>query len=363
MAAHSAVREELVDHFRRHSDACRALGSPIYGALMARAADDLAAGGPVAAVLAGHDADPVTAATALRLFGAVHRLALTGRAPALARFYPSVAGPAAEPFHADRAWEAFRAVLAESPADVAAGLRTAPQTNEVGRASALVGGLLHVRARFGLPVRLVEFGASAGLNLRADHMRVALADGRGVGPRDSPVVLAAPWRGALPPLEDRLPVVERYGSDLDPVDPDTEEGRLRLTSFVWPDQQDRLARLRGAFALARTVPAPVRAERAADTVAGLRLADGAATVVWHSVMWQYVGDAERREITAGLDRLGEAATPASPLARLSLEPRGRHSPAGVEFVVRLRTWPGRDVELIGTAHPHGATVVWRPLQA
>lgn len=348
----------MVEHFRRHSDACRALGSPIYAALLARAAADLAAGGPVAAVLEGHDADPVTAASALRLFGAVHRLALTGRAPALARYYPSVAGAAAEPFHPDRAWAAFRAVLTEAAADVVASLRTAPQTNEVGRSAALVGGLLHVRARFGLPVRLVEIGASAGLNLRADHMRIALADGRGVGP-PSPVVLAGPWRGALPPLEARVPVVERYGSDLDPVDVATEEGRLRLTSFVWPDQQDRLARLRGAFALARTVPATVRRERAADTVAALLLAEGTVTVVWHSVMWQYVTEAERAEITAGFERLGLQASPSAPLARLSLEPRGRSSPAGVEFVVRLRTWPGDGVETLGAAHPHGAPVVWR----
>lgn len=353
------IRDRLVQHFRRHSGACATLGSPIYAALMARAADDLAGGGPVAALLAGHDEDPVPAATALRLFGAVHRLALTGQAGALARFYPSVAGATAEPFHPARAWAAFRAVLVDRAADVRAGLATAPQTNEVGRAAALAGGLLHVRARFGLPLRLVEFGASAGLNLRVDHMRVALADGRGVGPPGSPVVLSEPWRGAMPPLEARLPVVERYGSDPHPVDPTTEDGRSRLTSFVWPDQQDRLARLRGAFALARAVPVAVRAERARDTVAGLRLVEGLATVVWHSVMWQYVGAEEKAEITAGLDDLGAGATPAAPLARLSLEPRGRRSAAGVEFVVRLRTWPGDGVRVLGTAHPHGATVVWR----
>ena len=355
----AAETDELVEHFRRHADACAALGSPIYGALMGRAAADLEAGGPVAAVLDDHTGDPVQAATALRLFGAVHGLALAGEAPALGRFYPSVAGAAAEPFHAGRAWAAFRAVVAERAPEVRAGLATAPQTNEVGRSAALVGGLLHLRARFGLPVRLVEIGASAGLNLRADHMRIALADGRGVGPPGSPVQLHEPWRGLLPPLGEWVEVVERYGSDIDPIDPATPAGQLRLTSFVWPDQQARLARLRGAFVLARAVPATVRAERARDTVAALRLVPGTVTVLWHSVMWQYVAADERAEITAGLDALGAGATAAGPLARLSLEPRGRGTAAGVEFVVRLRTWPGQATELLGNAHPHGATVVWR----
>jgi hypothetical protein len=355
------VRERLVGHLRRHAIACRTLGSPIYAALMVHAADDLAADGPVAAVLAGHDEDPVPAALAMRLVGAVHRLALAGEAPALGRFYPSVAGDAVERFDAGRAWAAFRAVLVEHPAEIRAGLSMAPQTNEVGRAAALVGGLLHVRARFPLPVRLVEIGASAGLNLRADHMRVALYGGRGVGPPGSPVVLQEPWRGSMPPLGERLEIVERLGSDLDPVDVGTHEGRLRLTSFVWPDQRARLDRLRGAFALARAVPATLVAARAQATVEALSLVEGAATVVWHSVMWQYVDPTEQAAITARLEALGEAATPSAPLARLSLEPRGRGSAKGVEFVVRLRTWPGDGVRVLATAHPHGDTVVWRRL--
>lgn len=357
------IRDRLVGHLRRHAVACGSLGSAVYAALMAHAADDLAAGGPVADVFAGHDEDPVPAALALRLVGAVHRLALAGEAPALGRFYPSVAGGSVRPFDADRAWAAFRAVLVERAADVRAGLATAPQTNEVGRAAALIGGLLHVRARFPLPVRLVEIGASAGLNLRADHMRVALYGGRGVGPKGSPVVLREPWRGSMPPLSQRIEIVERLGSDLDPVDVATHEGRLRLTSFVWPDQPVRLARLRGAFELARDVPATLVAARAQATVEALRVVEGAATVIWHSVMWQYVSPAEQAAITARLEVLGETATATAPLVRLSLEPRGRGSAAGVEFVVRLRTWPGDGVRVLATAHPHGDTVVWRRLDA
>ena len=44
-----------------------------------------------------------------------------------------------------------------------------------------------------------------------------------------------------------------------PVDVTTEDGRLTLTSYVWPDMTARHARLAGAIELARRQP--VRVER------------------------------------------------------------------------------------------------------
>lgn len=351
---------DLVAHLRRQSAACQDIGSPMYSALMGRAADDLAAGGPVAGVLEGWSTDPGPGALALRLFGTVHRLALTGQAPALARFYPSVAGREVEPFDADRAWTAFRELLADRAEQIRAGLASPPQTNEIGRSAALLGGLLILRRRFDLPVRLVEIGASAGLNLRPDLVRIELPDWRTLGPAGSPVVLSEPWHGVLPPTDRPVEIVERFGSDVDPVDVATASGRLRLTSYVWADQWGRLARLRGAFDLAQALPVPVHAERAAATVAAVKPVEGTLTLIWHSVMWQYLPAEEQLEIDASFETLGALATPAGPVARLSLEPRRAvyPFPSGVEFQVRMRTWPGRGVELLATAHPHGDTVVW-----
>ena len=55
-------------------------------------ADDVGAGGPAREVLRGQEDAPGPTAFVLRLMGAVHRLVLEGRAPALALTYPSVGG-------------------------------------------------------------------------------------------------------------------------------------------------------------------------------------------------------------------------------------------------------------------------------
>jgi hypothetical protein len=156
---------------REQADACAAMGSPLYGHLLGLAAQDAEEGGPVWAVLAPHmdgvGSDRRGSALALRLMAAVHRLVLTGAAPALARHYPSVGGDG----DADAAWAAFRETLAAQGERVADLLALPCQTNEVGRAAALAVGFLAIAARTALPLRLLEVGASAGLNLRWDHFR------------------------------------------------------------------------------------------------------------------------------------------------------------------------------------------------
>ena len=347
----------MLAHLRRHVLACRDLGSPIYSGLLARAVLDYQADGPTAAAFDGFVDDPVRAAAAMRLLGTVHRFALAGQAPDLARYYPSVRGRDVEPFDAARAWAAFRDVLATRLPEVRQGVARPPQTNEINRGVGLAGGLLWLAERFDLPVRLIELGASAGLNLRPDHLRIELADGRAVGPPDALVRLPAEWSGNVPALA-RVRVDARRGIDVEPVDVMSEDGRLRLTAYVWPDHVERLALLRAAFELAAAVPAPVQRQRGIDAVAELELTDGSLTVVWHSLFWQYLDDAERAGITAALADLGERAGPDRPLARLSLEPRGRNSPEGVEFVLRCQTWPGSGVEVLGVAHPHSAALTW-----
>lgn len=333
--------------------ACRVLGSQLYADLLSWAAADLRAAGPTLDVLDGYLDEPQSSVLALRLLGAAHALALTGQAPALAAYYPSAGGTASPgPAGAD-AWAALRQTLTEHRSSIRAWLRRPPQTNEVGRAAALLGGLRHLTAEARLPVRLVEVGASAGLNLRADHFRVA-GDCGHFGPESSPVMLAGGWQGATPP-EGPVEIVARTGGDLAPIDPVSPEGGLILTAYVWPDQGARLRRLRGALEVARAVPADLRRESATATLARTALADGAWTVLWHSILRQYLDQAQRAELAQGVAALGAAATGSARFAYLYLE----QSRAG-GCPVTLTTWPGGRKRVLGVAPPHGLPVTWQP---
>jgi len=321
----------------------------MYAELIEVMVDDYEAGGATRALLEGHEDDPGPSALALRLLGSVHRLVLTGRAPELATFYPSVGGtyiPAA-------ADAALLRLLADQPDEVREWIDQPPQTNEVGRAAALYGGMLHLPWRF--PVRLFEMGASGGLNLRADQFAYVTRDGV-LGDPDSPVRLEPAW--AHGPSAWPVEVVHREGADLAPVDALTDEGRLTLTSYVWPDQSARLERLRAAFELAKRTPAPVRNLDAVQFVAGLEVADDATTLLWHSVMLQYLAPADRAAVIERIEGLGTSATSRHPFAHLSFEPTRRTPDADHEFLVVLQTWPGGETKVLGKAAPHGLPVTW-----
>lgn len=331
--------------------ACAALGSPLYASLLDHAAADLLGGGPVAAVLDGYLAEPAASVLALRMLGGAHALALSGQAPGLAAFYPSAGGTASPGPDGADAWDALRQTLTAHADWIRTWLTRPPQTNEVGRGAALVGGLRHIAAEKQLPVRLIEVGTSAGLNLRADQFRITGEAGRH-GDSSSPVVLAGGWRGAPPP-ETAVEVVSRGGGDLDPIDPATPAGSLTLTAYVWPDQAGRLERLRGAIDLAAAIPADVRRESATATLARTRLADGSWTVLWHSIFRQYLDTGQRAELSAGVAGLAAAATASARFAYLYLE----QSRSG-GCPVTLTTWPGGRKRVIGHAPPHGLPVTW-----
>src|ERR1022692_677124 len=364
--------------FGFQAQACEMLGSPLYGSLLRHAAADLLAGGPTADVLEGHLSDRGRSALALRMLGGAHALALTGQAPELAAFYPSAVGAgsgagsgaadlgaadsgAAGPGMADpgadgsRAWQALRHVLASRADAVLPWLDQPPQTNEVGRGAVLAGLLCHLVAEADLPVRLVEVGASAGLNLRADRFRISGA-GVAYGAESSPVQMPGGWRGEPPPVRP-IEVAWRTGGDVSPVDPGTAAGRLRLTSDVWPDQVQRLARLRGALDLAADGPVDLRTEPASRTVSRVGLEPGTWTVLWHSIMAQYLSAEETAALAAGVAALGAAASSSARFGYLTLEFVGG---GGAVPPAELTTWPGGQRRRLGTAPAHGVPVTWGP---
>ena len=101
---------------------------------------------------------------------------------------------------------------------------------------------------------------------------------------------------------------------------------------------------------------PVTGADAADWVHA-RLAEpapGRTTVLYHSIMWQYLPRASQQAIRASILRAGEHATVAAPFAWLRYEP----ARAGTRPELQLSLWPGqRDVRL-ASAHAHGLAVTW-----
>jgi hypothetical protein len=344
----------MAERFREQAQACARMGSPMYGALLDRAAGDIERGGATRSVLEGHEHDPGPSALALRLAGSVHWLVLAGRAAEVARYYPSVGGA----WDPDAGWTAVQRLLRDRPDEVRARLDRPPQTNEVGRSATLMGGLLDIGVTFRHPVRLIEIGASGGLNLNADRYGYTDADDRVFGDEASLLMLRRAWRGrALSPWPG-LQIVERVGSDSLPVDVSGDDGRRTLTSYVWPDQADRLDRLRSAFAVAQEHPTPVRRRDARSVVDELHLAEGTTTVLWHSVMWQYLTRVDKAAVQARIDALATEASAGAPFAHLWLEPARRAANRDHEFLVVLELWPDGGRRVLGTAHPHGVPAIW-----
>jgi hypothetical protein len=337
------ARRVVARRARTQADACGRLGSPLYAGLLHRVADDVVAGGPTWRVLEPFADWPGDSVYLIRLMGAVHRLVLSGAAPELQPHYAAGGDP-------ELAWPAFLALVEQRPDELRTLALTRPvQTNEVGRCAALAPGILRVTA--GMPVRLLELGAAAGLNLRWDAYRYEEL----WGDPASPVRLVDRYDGPPPPFEPpRAEVVERRGCDLAPVDPGSDEGRLTLFSYVWPDQEERMALLRGALTVAARVPAVVDAAPADEWLADM-LAEprpGCTTVVFHSVVWQYLPDGRRRRLAEAMDEAGARAGPSAPLAWLRMEPDGD------ETLLQATLWPGHETHVLARAGFHGRPVRW-----
>jgi hypothetical protein len=344
---------------RLQADHCLRLGSPLYADLLQRAAVDAEEGGPVAQVLAGHESDPPDSALALRLMGAVHRRVLEGELPALEPYYLHsgasyrAMSTKTRTAVAEEAWPAFKQALADDTEALRHLLDRPVQTNEVGRCAALLPGFLAVARATGMPLRLLEVGASAGLNLRWDRYCYEAGD-FAWGDPGSPVRLRFQIEGETP-APTAATVAERRGCDRAPLDPASREGRLTLLSFVWPDQTGRINRLRTALDLAAEAPVEVERAGAAEWI-GQRLAEpreGVATVVFHSIVMQYLPEAERREFERLVENAGRRADVTAPLAWLRMEPGGEMAE------VRLTRWPAGKETLIAEAGYHGDPVALR----
>ena len=155
-------------------------------------------------------------------------------------------------------------------------------------------------------------------------------------------------------------IAVRAGCDVAPIDLEDADARLRLESFIWGDQPERLTRLRGAIAMARRAGVAIDRARAADWLDRKLEGDepGLARVVFHSVVWWYLPPEEQRRVTATIEAAGARANAQSPIAWLRMEGSDLD-----HAEVRLRLLPGGDDLLLGRTRYHGQAVEWLPRSA
>ncbi len=203
------------------------------------------------------------------LLAAIHYLVLQHQNTALSQLYPSVTGT---PHVASLDRNELTADLHEfcdTYRDELGDLvRTRPtQTNDISRSALL---------RLALALQpvienstLIDVGCSAGLNLHLDayHCTFTAENGSWItsaGDTAAPA-LRCSVRAEAPPDVEIGTFAGRIGFDPHPIDVDTNDA-IWLLACVWPDQLDRIERLKKAVAWAKAHPVDLRT---ADALAAL----------------------------------------------------------------------------------------------
>ena len=285
----------------------------------------------------------------------IERLPLDRRQPNLVFAVSRLLGVPLEGYAVWREWliRSWDSVASEA-------IRRTTQTNEPLRSAVLLPALGMIDG----PIALLEVGASAGLCLVPDRYSYRYVDAAGLelarlDPSDgrSTVVLECLVSGEVP-LPGALPtIVWRAGIDLNPLDVSDPDDALWLETLVWPEQADRLERIRAAATIVRAHPSTITVGDAVDALAKAAAAapSDATLVVMSSAMLAYLAPVDRQRFIDEVHRLG---------ARwISLE--GQQVLPTVRD--QLPTIPGTDpaafvLALDGTprafASPHGRYLDW-----
>lgn len=293
---------------------------------------------------------PLEDAMPLRLAGGFHHLLQTGEDN---RLVPVYRGKVTDQSEVDAI---VAAVTADHDARLLPWLDGPPQTNEAGRSASFMAGLLWLSGKVGSRFEMNELGASAGINTMMERYLYDLG-GTTVGPENSLMHIKPEWRGGLPPKAP-VEIVSIQGCDQAPVDLSDPEAALRVKSYVWPENSGRLERMNAAIALAAVKKPDVVQADALDWVSE-RLAapqnTGITRVINHSIVWQYIPDDRRTQITAAIEAAGKQATIEHPLAWMMLE-TNRET---FKHELRIKYWPGPGSwHLLAEAQAHGTWVQW-----
>ncbi|MEL7728786.1 DUF2332 domain-containing protein [Citromicrobium bathyomarinum] len=334
---------------------CRDNGAPVTATICQALYDLLETerGGAVMRRVRKWAGPPLADALPLRLAGGLHALHLADEDPSLSAIYleQRVSNPAELVADAIERHEAFLMPWLDGP----------PQTNEAGRSWAYAAAMLWLADK-GLSAKfaLNEIGSSAGINLMLRRYFFDLG-GVTAGPKGAQMRLVPEWRGSPPP-DTEYEIVAAQGCDVKPVDLTDPAQALRLKAYIWPEFTERFARMDAAIAAADRMPPEITRETAdvfVERVLAQPAEPGVTRVIMHSVVWQYVPEAQREKITEAIEKAGAAATEESPIAWISLEAnRDTH-----RHELTVRYWAGnegggKEWQRLGVAHPHGTWVDW-----
>ena len=232
-------------------------------------------------------------------------------------------------------------------------LMRSTQTNEPGRCAAL----LPLLARLPQPLALLEVGASAGLCLLPDRYaydygaRRLLPEARDVEPPIFPCAT-----NSSTPLPEAVPhIVWRAGLDLEPIDIADRNQVAWLEALVWPEQIERLARLRAALAIAAAdKPRLVEGDLRRDLA---RLANemprDATRVIFHTAVLTYVGPTERAEFARSVTSLCDVwISNEGPQVFPEIAARANAPGPPGHFLLASNATP------LAWCDPHGASLDW-----
>ncbi len=335
---------------RWQAEHCRRNGAPVTGRIVDAQVALMLTDTAVGQRIANWPGLPLEDAMPLRLAGGFHHLLLTGDDARLEAVYRG------EIVDQEEVDAIVAAVTADHDARLLPWLDGPPQTNEAGRSASFMAGLLWLSGRLGPRFELNELGASAGINTMMDRYHYDLG-GVTAGPAESPMQIRPEWRGSPPP---RAPVeiVSIRGCDQAPIDLSDPDAALRVKSYVWPENADRITRMDAAIALAAEKRPDVVKADALDWVIDRLAAPqqaGVTRVFNHSIVWQYIPADRRKAISEAIEAAGAAASLEKPLVWMMLE-TNRETFA---HELRIRYWPGPDEwTLLAQAQAHGSWVEW-----
>jgi hypothetical protein len=343
------MNDQVPLYFEKQAQTCGEMGSPFTAGLLRACLNVLNEMTRTGRRVLNWPGNPYPDALAMRLAGGFHALSLSGMDSGLAAAYPPHTAGDLEPV--------LQAALTRHDDWLSAWLDQPPQTNETGRSAVLLPGFLMIARQTGLPLALREIGSSAGLNLFFDRFRYSYG-GAEWGDPDYPAILSPRIRGAIPDLSGELKIADRLGSDVSPLNVRDESDRLRLRSYIWADQSERLTRLDAAIDVARREGVTLEKADAADFVER-QLASrkaGECLVLFHSVVWQYLPETTKASVETSMQSAGAQSMPDTPLAWLRMEPLTSADP---HPSLRLTLWPGGETRTVGLADFHGRWVEWR----